>query len=448
MYQGIILNNTEDICDMNQNIMTDINNKILIVYSGGNCSEQSKVIKAQNAGAVAVLIINSIDFSYVYGLKGDNSSDVPRIPARMITKIYGDSLVNRLNNLETVMFEFKCYNDDYPEFLCIFDGSGNHWYTDGQYIRNGTYNGHPMYYKEGYPELYWDLYVWLYTGDGTDNWHWVMSPTTDTIQFVAKCNDTLNIYHPGLCSMWYTDNSHTQGWELNPQLFNDTQFIVTEDLCPYGDEFICMKSDNYDVGGILGTYRKPSTGAQIYEREFENYDETPGFLLLRPFYKEIEWPNYELYYGYLLYDPTEFPNFDVMAYCEIGKDPLPDEVLNNITACYPWNVIKPGVNPSNGNFHINNFVIDTSVTITNGFCDDWNTKLPTVNTTLPDKMYACDSNIAHGYLENEWILNGTTSDGKGIWTKIIFETGLPIYLLGYISFPYYIVSIYLWVLNI
>lgn len=84
---------TDDACTA---VVGSLTGKIALIRRG-SCSFESKVLKAQNAGAVAAIIMNNVPGGGVINMAGDGSGAT--IPSVMISKEDGDLLVANLTNL-------------------------------------------------------------------------------------------------------------------------------------------------------------------------------------------------------------------------------------------------------------------------------------------------------------------------------------------------------------
>jgi extracellular elastinolytic metalloproteinase len=92
----------------------ELQGKIALIYRGGtSCSSTNKVLNAQNAGAVAVIVVNNTS-STPARLTGNNSSIF--IPSVIISQAAGANIKNALENGDTVIGQFnigKSYDSDF-----------------------------------------------------------------------------------------------------------------------------------------------------------------------------------------------------------------------------------------------------------------------------------------------------------------------------------------------
>lgn len=84
-----------DACEDIQNA-TELNGKIAVVTRGA-CNFSLKAKKAQDAGAVAVIVVNNVDTNPFNMAAGDNSDGVT-IPSLMISKENGDAIITALSS--------------------------------------------------------------------------------------------------------------------------------------------------------------------------------------------------------------------------------------------------------------------------------------------------------------------------------------------------------------
>lgn len=99
---------TEDACEAITNAV-EINGKIAIIRRGG-CTFVDKVLKAQNAGAIAAVIINNLNTN-PFNMSGDDATIT--IPAIMVTKKTGETLLASLAG-ETVNLTLSQTGDSAP----------------------------------------------------------------------------------------------------------------------------------------------------------------------------------------------------------------------------------------------------------------------------------------------------------------------------------------------
>jgi hypothetical protein len=92
----------------------ELEGNIALIYRGSsNCSSTSKVLNAQNAGAIAVIIINNATSPFTK-LTGNSSAIV--IPSVLFSQAAGVTLSNALANGDTVIGQFflgKSYDSDF-----------------------------------------------------------------------------------------------------------------------------------------------------------------------------------------------------------------------------------------------------------------------------------------------------------------------------------------------
>ena len=113
----LLNNNDENGCVNSSEIITDVENKIVMVWRGGNCTEHSKVATLEQAGAVGILIANNKDVNYVESIPDDNHVILlTSIPTRMITEEDGTYIEDYINDGSingTLTIEIGCLNSNY-----------------------------------------------------------------------------------------------------------------------------------------------------------------------------------------------------------------------------------------------------------------------------------------------------------------------------------------------
>lgn len=101
----------DDICgNHGRGISSDISNKIVLIFeSEGNCTNHFKVLQAQDANAIAVLLANNDNSGEVINIIDDNSlQDLETvIPMRSITLFDGNLLSNAISSGVVVYYIYK-----------------------------------------------------------------------------------------------------------------------------------------------------------------------------------------------------------------------------------------------------------------------------------------------------------------------------------------------------
>ncbi len=93
-------------------LTNDLTGKIAVIYRN-TCEFGTKVLNAQNAGAVAAIIVNREDA--VAGMLGGVDGPSVTIPCVFISSVDGATLINEMDNGPVVVFignKFTTYNDD------------------------------------------------------------------------------------------------------------------------------------------------------------------------------------------------------------------------------------------------------------------------------------------------------------------------------------------------
>jgi hypothetical protein len=99
MTASIVLVNdaTGDVTDACEAVVGSLTGKIVLIRRG-TCSFESKVVKAQNAGAIGAIIMNNVAGAGAVGM-ADDAAETATIPSVMISKEDGDLLEANLTNL-------------------------------------------------------------------------------------------------------------------------------------------------------------------------------------------------------------------------------------------------------------------------------------------------------------------------------------------------------------
>lgn len=120
-------------CD---SIINDLTGKIAVIYRN-TCNFTTKLLNAQNAGAIAAIIVNREDA--LLGMLGDNIEGIQvTIPAVFISNIDGAALISEMNNGPVEMFignKIGAFANDFGavkgEFLIAPYGGNNAQLFDG-----------------------------------------------------------------------------------------------------------------------------------------------------------------------------------------------------------------------------------------------------------------------------------------------------------------------------
>ena len=94
-------------------LTNDLTGKIAVIYRN-TCEFGVKVLNAQNAGAVAAIIVNNVDDAALGMLGGVNGVNVT-IPAVILSSVDGSTLVNEMDNGPVEMFignKYTTHNND------------------------------------------------------------------------------------------------------------------------------------------------------------------------------------------------------------------------------------------------------------------------------------------------------------------------------------------------
>lgn len=144
-----------------------LHGKVALIERSGNCQYPVRARNAQNAGAIAVIVINNANS--IVTMTGSNSSDIT-IPVIMIKKSYGDTLKQRL--LADSVFVNISSEPQYPLFDSDLDnGVISHEYGHGISIRltGGAANSNCLSNNEQAGEGWSDFFALYMTHSSTEN---------------------------------------------------------------------------------------------------------------------------------------------------------------------------------------------------------------------------------------------------------------------------------------
>lgn len=246
-------------CANASDISSTVEDKVAMVWRGGNCSEHSKVATLEQAGAVAVLVANDRDVNYVETIADDNTVILSTtIPTRMITQEDGTYIEDYIESGSvngTLEIEIGCLNSNYSSALCIVDYSGEYWYMDGDYEQQAsdiiTYNGHPVFTKEYYYGLVSTLYIYLEDFSGDEDWHWVIGWDYENgnafSNVEAYCVNT-SVTDPADCPVWATQDDAGGDADSADDFSVNLEFQVSSGLCDIAEAYVCINSEDNNVG--------------------------------------------------------------------------------------------------------------------------------------------------------------------------------------------------------
>lgn len=145
---------------------SELNGNIALLYRG-TCNNTQKVLNAQNAGAIAVIVINNT--SSTNALTGSNASII--IPSVVISNADGAKIKGALNNGDTVMATIKglpsvkAFDSDFDNGVII------HEYGHGISIRltGGPSNSNCLSNQEQGGEGWSDFFALALTAKATDS---------------------------------------------------------------------------------------------------------------------------------------------------------------------------------------------------------------------------------------------------------------------------------------
>eukprot|EP01083_Nonionella_stella_P199339 731038_1 len=317
----------DDICNPNAILTSDISNNIVLLFTYvGDCSVQYKVTVAQQNNATAVLIANNMT-DEVFNFVDDNdmNSVATYIPARGISFGVGHTLSNELDSGKDIYVEFGCFEDEYPEIVCLVDEEGAFYWLGGEYQKqqNMEINDHPVYQKEGYPGWIPDVYMYLHDAYGDTDWFWVIASDESNFgelvydeDIYLKCNAG-STQNPALCPLW----NEILDYGVNATFYNRPEIHINGTTCP-ASNMICVNSTrSYVLEGLDGTYVQYSAAAGLWFRELDECDHKIGIFTI---YNE----------RFYLYDPLAESTIIMCLYSTSQPDP---------SLCTEWNYLSDSI---------------------------------------------------------------------------------------------------------
>jgi hypothetical protein len=217
-----------------------LSGKIALLYRG-DCEFGVKALNAQNAGAIAVIIINNISGSPV-GMGGGAQGLNVTIPVVMVSDVTGALIKEKLMNGETVV---------------AFIGNKENYYvndigTASKYIRVAENQAIPSVLAVNSTEfpVNLGLYVFNYgsafqtgsivTADITYNGTSIYNQTSNSFDFVAgtPTEDSVWVDFPAFSSAAFSAGEYAITYTLTPTITDDypsdnvitTKFVLTDDM--------------------------------------------------------------------------------------------------------------------------------------------------------------------------------------------------------------------------
>ncbi|CAM1352339.1 thrombospondin type 3 repeat-containing protein [Tenacibaculum crassostreae] len=168
---------TSDACDVITNA-SDLNGKIAIVRRG-SCNFSLKALKVQQAGAVAIIVVNNQDTNPFNMAAGADGPDV-NIPSVMISKADGESLIS---TLESENVEVTLTGGNFDAVNGISTVSGIHHINDIAVRNNGGVSEvyiavGDVFYRHGFTSLGGDS-IGVYKSTDGENFTKLNLPRTD-----------------------------------------------------------------------------------------------------------------------------------------------------------------------------------------------------------------------------------------------------------------------------
>ena len=170
-------------------------------------------------------------------------------------RTFTNNISTHNTNTGTMAIEagFGCDRTDHPLVICALDTTGNHWWLDGDYVRQTNedyeHNQHPVWLKEGVYTL--SYYLFLHTANNTDEWYWAIT-ADDTFEsdssVMAYCSvGGSAVPEPSDCPLWSTTDLSLGEYSENDD------FVVSAEACTVEDSYICIES-NQSALGMLSVY--------------------------------------------------------------------------------------------------------------------------------------------------------------------------------------------------
>eukprot|EP01083_Nonionella_stella_P066455 175016_1 len=401
----VLLSTNDDICDPDTTLSTTITNRILLLFESiGDCSIHYKVLSAQSHGASGVLMANNDDSGQVIRIADDDAFTTV-IPMRSISKPDGQLLSDHIQSNHAIQAKIGCFdNVTYPSLLCLSDTSGSFYFQSGEYQRQVglQMNGHPVWKMHGYPLWRTDVYIFLHDADGAADWYWAVTlddTFTDDTQLRLKCAvGGLLISDPSLCPLW--QGTYGRGF------FNFPDVNVTGRLCPTGGQQICIRSEQYALAGLDGTYTLHSNGAPQWFRDLTECDMRAAALLYVSPDKSSTGNAF-----FYIDDPLQSQH-KTIAQCFLP--------INNASmiwkpdACTPWRV-RNGLRFSELHFYQ-----DGTLSITIGECVS---KPQCVRSVAPDTFCMGNNSVLHGSLMGTY---GKLRENGSYFNSPIYERISPL----------------------
>lgn len=187
-------------------VTNDLTGKIALLYRGSSCNYLTKITKAQEAGAIAVIVVNNNSFP-PSAMSGSGAGLT--IPAIMISKTLGDNLRNKLLLPDSIYVTLLGDSDAYALFDSDLDNAViTHEYGHGISIRltGGPNNSSCLGNNEQAGEGWSDFFALCLTAKASD------SSRARGIGTWLSGQDTLGL---GIRPYRYTSNM-----SINPMTYN------------------------------------------------------------------------------------------------------------------------------------------------------------------------------------------------------------------------------------
>ena len=119
-----------------------------------------------------------------------------------------------------------------------------------------SYNGHPVYKKEGYSYILADRYIFLRDvaiGGSDTEWYWAINRGDDftddgAIRTLCASGGAAD---PSLCPRWNGTGAFLESRNFSTAFIEYKGLNVSSGLCTLSDNYICISSTQSDLGLFL-----------------------------------------------------------------------------------------------------------------------------------------------------------------------------------------------------
>ncbi|MBO3115472.1 T9SS-dependent M36 family metallopeptidase [Winogradskyella sp. DF17] len=220
---GLALDSTADFYDACQNLISPflINGKIAVIRRGG-CQFGTKVLAAENAGAIAAIVVNNSPDALIPMGPGNDGGSVT-IPSVMVTQAFGEQLISALENSQTINISLQG-----PDLVGFVDGDFDNVIVAHEY-------GHGISNRlAGGPQAANCLFNDEQMGEGWSDWFGlVITMTENDLPETGRGVGTFALSQPttggGIRPARYSTD-----FAVNPATYDDSNFLAQ----PHGIGFV------------------------------------------------------------------------------------------------------------------------------------------------------------------------------------------------------------------